>query len=330
MQKENLTTIGLIIFLVVMIFVALYYTREYELVATRPDLNSIVSRVLGDSTTQATPGAQACPETTCPPAELDPTEQQFLDYQANPPSHLITTIPEKLATQLAHDQAEAQYYVDDQLWWRAENSDQYSPYRILVTPATVLGFQVPTTNTALELTPTGINNELHPAAKHPLFEDIITEIDRQMKDLDYKKSAFESCPVNEAYDPFNNCLATYTLDDYQCSLIGGYGRLDRQTSASPYLRLELACSNQFPTAYAQAQPYLYALELIDPEWRTPDMAVHSVQTAGEWSRVSFGQNYGIFQKITSGLTLVHGGDTLPTCALVQEKQIPLSLVPECL
>jgi hypothetical protein len=59
------------------------------------------------------------------------------------------------------------------------------------------------------------------------------------------------------------------------------------------------------------------------------MAVYNVQTHSIWSRVDFGSNYGIFQRISSGYRLITGGLNPPSCTLVTQEQIPLAIYQSC-
>ncbi|MDO5561430.1 MAG: hypothetical protein Q4G02_01510 [bacterium] len=326
MDKDSFGTLALIGFLLALILLAVRVKKDQELVAIRPDYSTVVAQVLGavnqEKSTDAT--AAACPQTCASPVAAEPVVEKEI-LAANPTVSISNTLSEKFAKQISRGELEQVNFTNDQLWWRSPEEN----YRILVSGASVAGFQVPTTAKAATLAPSK-ENEAHPAATHPLLKKVIKTISKEMSSLGYKKSKFSQCPVSEAYDPFDNCVATYTHKNGQkCSLIAGYGRLDRQLSETPYLRLELACSDQYEQAYQQVQPYLYTLRAINPEWRVPDMAVYQVETSGIWSRVSFGSNYGIFQKIDNGYKLVTGGATLPGCLLVQSNNIPQEIYREC-
>lgn len=326
MDKDSLGTLALIGFLLALILLAVRVKKDQELVAVRPDYSTVVAQVLGtvskEKSVEAT--AAACPQTCASPAAAEPTIEKDV-LAANPVASVSDALSEKFAKQISRGELEQMNFVDDQLWWRSPEEN----YRILVSNAGVAGFQVPTTAKAATLAPNK-ENEAHPATTHPLLKKVIKAISKEMSSVGYKKSKFSQCPVSEAYDPFDNCVATYTHKNGQkCSLIAGYGRLDRQTSETPYLRLELACSDQYEQAYQQAQPYLYTLRAINPEWRVPDMAVYQVETSGNWSRVSFGSNYGIFQKIDNGYKLITGGTTHPGCLLMQTNNVPQEIYHEC-
>ena len=248
MEKENLSTLALIGFLLLLVIVALYINKEQELVATRSNYNEVISNVFsnfGEPTGSSEAELSgACP-TGCITDEAAVTAQnnQKNVWRRDPASSISSVIEKEFATQLGNHDLEQANFVNDQLWWRSQEEN----YRLLIPNATVVGFQVPTTERAGELTPKD-DDTVHPASTHPLFKKIIKQINRSMSSLGFKKGQFAQCPISEAYDPFNNCLQTYTYEDMKCSLIGGYGRLDRQASEQPYLRLELSCSNQYDAA----------------------------------------------------------------------------------
>lgn len=336
MQKENLSTIGLIAFLFVLILVAVYLRKEQELVVTRPDLTTVVSQTLetlGGGSGSSESGAVACPagcvaqnSANSTTTKQKPSDAQKEAWRADPATHVSEVLRTQFAKQILQGELEQGDFTNDQLWWRSDEEN----YRILVAPAKTTGYQVPTTATAGELAPKKPTDK-HPAARHPLLKKVIKAVNKEMSKLGYKKSAFATCPVNEAYDPFNNCLATYTRDDHKCTLIAGYGRLDRQASVTPYLRLELSCSDAYEASYHLAAPYLYTLNLVNPEWLVPDMAVYQVEELGDWSRVNFGNNYGIFQKVEQGYKLVAGGDinNPVTCLTAQTFNIPQEVYQSC-
>ena len=325
MDKDNLGTLALIGFLLALIILAVRIKKDQELVAVRPDYNTVTAQVLGvfsNLSAEATNAAECSQNCATEPAS-SPSDKDVLASQ--PIDTISKTISEKLAQPIARGELAQANFTNDQLWWRSEKEN----YRILVPGAQVAGFQVPTTDKAITLTPTK-DDEAHPATTHPVLKKVIKIINQRMSSLGYKRSKFAQCPVSEAYDPFNNCVYTYTHKNGQkCSLIAGYGSLDRQESTTPYLRLELACSDQYEQAYNQAQPYLYTLRVINPEWRVPDMAVYQVTNSGDWSRVSFGSNYGIFQKVENGYKLITGGLIDPGCLFVQENNIPQEIYQRC-
>ncbi len=334
MQKEDFSTLALVAFLVILIIAAVYIRKEQELLARKPDLQTIVSNFLGQTqAADATVGGQVCPagctststSTTATPTPK-PTADDKEAWRADPATRVSTVLRQKFAKEILAGDLEQNDFIQDQMWWRSPDEG----YRILVSPAKTTGYQVQTTEIAAELTPKNAK-DLHPAAKHPVLKKVIKAINKEMSSLGYKKSNFSSCPVSEAYDSFNNCLATYTRDDHKCTLMAGYGRLDRQVSTTPYLRLELSCSDAYDTAYQAARPYLYTLNLINPEWRVPDMAVENVYTFGDWSRVNFsGGNYGIFQKVDSGYRLASGGNRPVTCLTAATAEIPQEIYQNCL
>lgn len=330
MQKENISTLALMVFLILLIVGAVYFQKQQALMATRPDIFSVVAKALSTDYFNHQKVNSSTASGTCPSGCVSTnnsgktTKAEKLAWQADPVSHLSTVLHDKFSSKINQGELEQTNFVNDQLWWRSEKEN----YRILVSGAKVTGFQVVTTQTALELAPKK-STDLHPAARHPLLKKVIKTINKEMSDLGYKKSHFDNCPVNEAYDPFNNCLAFYTKDNHKCTLTVGYGRLDRQASATPYLRVELACSDAYEESYQKAQPYLYTLNLINPEWHVPDMAVYNVATVGDWARVNFGSSYGIFQKIDSGYKLIGGGINPLSCLIVQNNSVPQEIYREC-
>ena len=54
-----------------------------------------------------------------------------------------------------------------------------------------------------------------------------------------------------------------------------------------------------------------------------------IEEVGDWSRVSFGSNYGIFKKIDGGMRLVTGGIHSPSCTLVNSENIPNQIYHTC-
>lgn len=332
MQKENVSTLALMVFLILLIIGAVYFQKQQALMATRPDVISIVAKALNTdySNLNNQKNLLATDSSACPSGcvainnstKASKTEKAL--WQADPVSRLTTLLREKFVTKINQGELEQASFINDQLWWRSEKEN----YRILVSGAKVVGFQVATTQTAMELAPKKPTDS-HPATRHPQLKKVIKAINKEMSSLGYKKSNFGDCPVNEAYDPFNNCLASYTKDNHKCTLIAGYGRLDRQPSTTPYFRIEFACSDDYESAYQTAQPYLYSLNMINPEWRVPDMAVYQATTVGDWSRVSFGSNYGLFQKITSGYKLVAGGINPVSCLVAQTNSIPQEIYKDC-
>lgn len=332
MQKENISTLALMIFLIALIFGAVYFQKQQALVATRPDIMTVIAKALSTdySNLNNQQNASASKSGSCPSgcvavnSSSTTSKAEKAAWQADPVTHLSNVLSKKFAAKINQGELEQANFINDQLWWRSDKEN----YRILVSNAKVTGFQVATTQTAMELAPKKTTDS-HPAARHPLLKKVIKAINKEMSSLGYKKGQFSDCPVNEAYDPFNNCLATYIKDNHKCTLIAGYGRLDRQASVSPYLRVELACSDDYEAAYQTAQPYLYTLNLVNPEWRVPDMAVYNVAISGDWSRVSFGSNYGIFQKITSGYKLIAGGVNPVSCLVAQTNSIPQAIYQNC-
>jgi hypothetical protein len=324
MDKDGLSSVALIGLLLAIIITALYVRNANELVATRISYDQVVgglfdslSGVVANTETNGTP-------TTTPEPTSKPTATQKEAWQADPIPKIATEIQTKFQAELTANSLSSTTYINDQLWWRSDAED----YRILVKNAQVFGVQVPTTEAAKQKVPQSENDD-HPALTHPLLAKVAKEISKQMSDLGFKRASFKNCPVNEAYDPFNNCVYTYTLESLKCSLIAVYGRIDKKPDLQPYLRLELACSSDYDQAYANAIPYLLTLNLINPDWRVPDMAVYAIQNYGDWSRVNFGHQYGIFRTIPGGYRLVTGGYLPPTCTLVNTESIPQAIYQEC-
>lgn len=305
-MKDSLSTLAMVALLVLLTIVCFCFQQDQTLVATRDSRDTITSTVLGVATPSASliDRATSCPE-GCALVEEKPTAKELL--QADPVTYIATETSQKFAKQIANSSLQMSTDQDEILWWRSDKED----YRLAIPNATVVGWQVATTEKAVALTPTDINSA-HPAARHPQLKKVITTVNKLMTKIGYKKSAFAQCPVNEAYDPFNNCLATYTLKDSEmrCSLIGGYSQLttDATDQAEPYLRVELACSDQYQTAYSQAFPYLFVLDQVNPPWKIPDMAVLGVDQNGDTARVTFDQNYyGQYRRVENGYQLIDGG-----------------------
>jgi hypothetical protein len=316
MAKDAFASIGMVIVLLVLVVFVWYWQKQNQLVAVRPQRNEATSlffnnfgQWLGGSETATTGADCDCPTLPTP----TPTPNQKQQWQAAPVAYIRSQIELKFAPDMRQAALATSFYGHDQMWWRAEKEN----YRILIPDAQVVGFQVPTTDAAAKLVPAK-PNDLHPAQRHPLLKKVTQEVNKLFSSLGYKKSSFQSCPVSEAYDPFDNCVATYTRDEHKCSLIAGYGRVDRVVSDDPYLRLELACSDSYQSAYDQAVPYLYAVNVINPEWRVPDMAVHEVVAEGELTRVNFGQTQAYFQKLDNGLRLVSSKLATPNCEVVTD------------
>lgn len=243
---------------------------------------------------------------------------------SNPINYLAGEIRKKFASDFVDNNLTDGIYAQDSLWWRSEKED----YRILVKNAYTYGVQQAvskTLNTA-EIEP-GITT--HPASKNPQLAKIIKEIKSLFKELGYKEGKFNQCPVSQTYDPYNNCVATFTKGEQACSLLAGFGRLDGQIDLRSYERLELSCSDAYQTAYGEAAPYLRVLNLANPAWRVPDMAVYEVVSLDGWSRVSFGAQYGIYYQNSEGLQLLGGGSTPLPCALVETWQIPQVIYHDC-
>jgi hypothetical protein len=308
MDKDGLSSIALICLLLVIILVAYYVRRNHVLDLRQLTLGEQVAGVV-----TATPKPEEKEE-----KKVTPVEGQDLMMT------LASGVENAFQTDLVAGNLTTVTYINDQLWWRSDNEG----YRILVTPAKTFGVQIPTKVRASDFTPSKAG-ENHPALADTLVAGVIKELNQQFNNLGYKKGSFKNCPISEANDPFNNCVATYTKGADKCSLIVGFGRLDRQLEIQAYFRLEVACAETYAVAYQKAQPYLFILEIANPAWRVPDMAVYEVKTVGTFSYVNFGSNYGIFQKNEKGQRLLAGGTTPPPCALVTQEQIPAEIYQNC-
>jgi hypothetical protein len=317
MDKDTFSTVALIGLLLAIIVSALYVRKANELVVARTDLNQVVGSIFDQFLDVSTP-------TATPQPTPKPTTSQKASWQIDPVPKVAAEIEAKFQSDLIAQNLSTVTYINDQLWWRSEKEG----YRILVTGAKVFGAQVPTTQVAREKAPQDNKSE-HPALTHPLLAKVSKEISTQLDALGFKRDHFKNCPLSEAYDPFNNCVYYYTRDQVKCSLIAGYGRLDKQPDQLPYLRLELACSSDYDSAYASAAPYLLTLSLINPDWYVPDMAVYSSRTVDNWTRVSFGQQYGIFTQLDDGYRLLTGGYYPPSCDLVTSENVPIEIYQEC-
>lgn len=245
---------------------------------------------------------------------------------ASPINYLAGVIRQKFASSFIDNNLTDGIYAPDSLWWRSEKEG----YRILVKNARTYGVQQvvgKTLSTTDDIKP-GITT--HPASKNVHLAKIIKEIKNLFKELGYKESKFSQCPVSQAYDPYNNCVAIFTKGQQYCSLLVGFGRLDRQPDLRSYERLELSCSDAYQAAYQQAAAYLRVLNLVNPTWRVPDMAVYEVHSLNGWSRVSFGAQSGIYYQSAEGLQLLGGGSAPLSCALVETWQVPQTIYQECL
>lgn len=323
MKNESLGTISLVVLLLLIILVAVYVQKQQELVVYRPDINEVTGKALELLSGTATSSSTTCPA-GCVPAATPVPATDKAKWQLDPVPRITSQVEQKFKNELSKNHLEIASFENDKMWWR-ENKDGY---RILVNEAKTLGVQVPTTETASQLAPKKTGED-HPALRHPLLKKVNKEIEKQMKALNYKKSSMANCPINEAYDPFNNCVSTFTKGEQKCSLIAGYGTLDKKPSATPFLRLELSCSKNYQADYNHIAPYLFSLNIVSPEWLVPDMAIYDIEEVGDWSRVSFGSNYGIFKKIDGGMRLVTGGIHSPSCTLVNSENIPNQIYHTC-
>ena len=316
MDKEALTSVAVIGLLLIVIVIASVFNKRQELVAVRPDLNQVnskvLTRLLGNQETPTDESeAGSCPVGCVAQATPEPTPDTKKQWQQDPVPYVRDRINTHFAKQLANGEADSNYITNTTMWWRSPDED----YRILVPAGKTLTVSVPTTAKAYTLTPED-KNQQHPALRHPLLAQVEKEITTRLKKLDFKKSSFNHCPVNESYDPFDNCVATFTKNDQRCNLIAGYGQSSSSLEPDkPYLRLELTCSDQYQQAYNQAAPYLYTINLINPPWLAQDTAVYHLQNQGELIKVDFGYHQAYFQPIDDGLRMLETDNFTSSCAL---------------
>ncbi len=327
MDKEALTSVGLIGMLLVIVIAATVINSQQQLVATRPQIDSVVSNTLEnflgiEHETEESLKAQAG-ETTCPlgctaKTVASPAPEREEQLQSDPIPYVRDQVGEQHATQLQSGELESIYNTDSDLWWRSSEG-----YRIRTTGAKRVTFQLPTTAVAYTLAPSeGKQNQIHPAIRHPVLQSVHKEITQVMKELDFKETKLGTCPVDESLDPFDNCLAAYVhkRNDQKCLLVAGYGRADGETDPSnPYLRLELSCSDQYEIAHNVAVPYLYALSIIDPPWLRPETAVYALSRDSDGvMHVDLGYTQAYFREIDHGLQLVGSPNGDRTCNLIRE------------
>ncbi|MBQ6437996.1 hypothetical protein IJJ12_01270 [bacterium] len=319
MDKDALASVGVIALLLIVIGVATYYNNSQQFVATRGQLNQVVSKTLSTLLTKKKEATAAqIQQTTCPACEVptpSPTANQKQQFQADPIPYVRDALSAKFATQLSAGELESVYTIGSHMYWR----DGSDGYRISVDGGKTLSLQVPSTAKAYQVTPDK-TSDTHPALRHPLLAKVSQEVSRALKKIDFKQSHFSECPLWAPYDPFDNCVATFTKNDMKCSLVALYGRYGQRDIATddPYLRLELSCSDNYDTAYALQAPYLYAVNLISPPWATPDMVVEELAAGEGLTWVNFGYTSAYFQEIDSGLRLLDQADLTQSCQIIRQ------------
>ena len=152
MDKEALTSVGLIGMLLVIVIAATVINSQQQLVATRPQIDSVVSNTLEnflgiEHETEESLKAQAG-ETTCPlgctaKTVASPAPEREEQLQSDPIPYVRDQVGEQHATQLQSGELESIYNTDSDLWWRSSEG-----YRIRTTGAKRVTFQLPTTAVA--------------------------------------------------------------------------------------------------------------------------------------------------------------------------------------
>jgi len=316
MDKDALTSVGVIALLLIVVVAATVLNSRQKLVATRPQVNAVISETLGmlvgdekelEAAQNATADDTACPVGCTLKPTPEPAAGQKEQLQSDPIPYVRDSLSERLGSSLTAGEAETVYSLDTDTWWRSEEG-----YRIKMTGGKTITTQVATTPTAYQLAPTDAkskDNVRHPALQHPLLFSAYETVTKALKKLDYKETRLDKCPVDDAYDPFDNCLAAYVhkKNNQRCLVLGRYGRYGEAADpAKPYLRLEVSCSPNYEAGYTQAAPYLYAINIIDPEWLLPDTAVQAVSRENSnIVKVDFGYRQAFFQEIDKGLRLVN-------------------------
>ncbi|MBQ6436808.1 hypothetical protein IJJ27_04635 [bacterium] len=322
MDKDAISSVAVIALLLVIIVMATIFNSRNELVVSRPDANSVVTKVLNKwFGAETTPPATTDASNNCPlGCEAIPSPQpvanQKQQYQQDPVPYVRDQVEAALNQALKNGEVESVYSLDTNLWWRSDEEG----YRIIVPGAKTISFQVPTTQKAYQLAP-GKDNELHPARRHPMLEQAEKEISKALKKIDFKQGNFSRCPIDDAYDPFDNCVATFTKGKQRCLLSASYGQFNQPASTSdPYLRLDLTCSDNYEWAYNQEAPYLYAIDIINPRWSIPDMAVSQIATDDnkQLTWVDFGTHQAYFQHLENGLRLLDSEPEGLSCDLLHD------------
>ncbi len=336
MDKDAITSVGVIALLLAVIVAATVLNNRQQLVATRPQVNSVVSDALqsmlgeekeAEMATNAQNGSTSCPAGCTLKPTPEPAAGAKEQLQSDPIPYVRDSVSEKIATSLQEGAAETVYSLDTPTWWRSDDG-----YRIKITGGKTLSIQVPTTQTAYQLAPASVqtkNADLHPALRHPLLSQAYETVTGALKKLDYKQVKITNCPVDDAFDPFNNCLAAYVhkKNEQRCLVLARYGQYGAVAEASkPYLRVEVSCSPNYDNSYAGAAPYLYAVNMIDPEWLLPDTAVEGVERInGNQVQVDFGYRKAFFQEIDKGLRLVNETAGATSCEVLSLDDDGMSL-----
>ena len=338
MDKDAITSVAVIGLLLVVVIVATVLNNRQQLVATRPHVNAVISNTLGvmlgseleaEAVNQINQGSTTCP-TGC---SLNPTPEpaagQKEQLQADPIPFVRDTVASKHVSELSDASLGADYGIDTTLWWRSEDG-----YRIQVSGGKTVVFQVPTTQTAYQLAPAGgkkQDEDLHPALRHPLLGAVKKEMTDALDKLDYKQTNIDACPVDDAYDPFVNCIAAFThkKNEQKCLLLARYGAYGVGIDTNnPVLRVELTCSSNYQQAKDLASPYLYAINIIDPEWLIPDSTVYSVEhdpNEADIVTVDFGYHRAYFQQLENGLRLLGNNTSDRSCSVAPDSEGVVSL-----
>lgn len=338
MDKEALTSVGVIFLLLVVVIVATVINNRQQLVATRPQVNAVMSEALGsmlgiekeaEQVSQIQQGSTACPVGCSLKPTPEPAAGQKEQLQADPVPFVRDALTSKMATSLQEGALETVYSLDTQTWWRSDEG-----YRIQMTAGKTLTAQTPTTAKAYELAPATANEEknkgveIHPALRHPILTVAEQEMRAAMKKLDFKEVKLSQCPVDDAYDPFDNCLAAYVhkKSAQKCLLLARYGKYGEVADPThPFLRIELTCSDNYDHDYALAAPYLYAIRMIDPDWLIPDTAVYGVtREADDRVLVNYGYRQARFQEIDRGLRLISETPGAASCEVTSDENGQLS------
>ena len=321
MDKDAIQSMVAIGLLLIITIGATIYSNRLQLVSTRPRVNEVASQtlknLLGNKDEAEQLDGQTLPDGTCPAgctavaSTPIPAANRQAQWQSDPVPYARDRIAENFANDFSDGALESVYATGTSFWWRSKSEN----YRIRVHDAKTIAWQIPTTTKAYELTPD--SKQTHPALRHPTLKAVSDHVSKSLKKIGFKQSHFNDCPVSENYDPFNNCVATFTHDDMKCSLIAGYGKYEQWTdSTNPYLRLELSCSGAYELSYAQAAPYLYAVKMIHPSWYTNDMAVYEVVDSNDLTWVDFGYTSAYFQDINGGLRLLNSDETAKSCDFI--------------
>ncbi|MDR0462973.1 MAG: hypothetical protein LBG64_02010 [Pseudomonadales bacterium] len=199
-------------------------------------------------------------------------------------------------------------YENDQLWWR--NSDDF---RLVISDAHSVIVEVNSSNQNFS----DENLNTHPASRDNQIRRATNATSRHLRSLGFRRRSFNECPINHVGDPFNNCINYFEKDDIKCSLIVGFGSTDN-TSNRNILRMELTCSDNYYDLADMALPLMRATQLLNPQWKTTDMAVFSVIENDGYYRIYFGDRqadrHAIFSRVNNSYTLLYGGRAAISCA----------------